>query len=134
MKTREVVKKGIIIDEPWIGKILAGEKSWEMRSKRTPTRGVIALVKKGTKTVVGVAELYECDGPHSLDGLRSAISRHCIPETIYNEPDYKWYFAWKLKNVRALKIPVPYIHKNGATVWVNLDDNAIEKIAESIDS
>jgi len=45
--------KGFIIDRPLIGMILARQKTWEVRSRNTATRGGIALIRKGSKTVVG---------------------------------------------------------------------------------
>tara|TARA_R110002072_G_scaffold302794_1_gene488770 strand:+ start:6602 stop:7258 length:657 start_codon:yes stop_codon:yes gene_type:complete len=129
-----IVEQGIIIDEPWIEKILTGEKTWEMRSKRTPKRGTIALIKKGTKTVVGIAELYGCDGPLSKDELRNTMDRHRIPERMFNHSSYKWFCAWKLRNVHKLKNPVSYEHKKGSTVWVNLDYNAIDIISRTLDA
>ena len=115
-------------------KILTGEKTWEMRSKRTPKRGTIALIKKGTKTVVGIAELYGCDGPLSKDELRNTMDRHRIPERMFNHSSYKWFCAWKLRNVHKLKNPVSYEHKKGSTVWVNLDYNAIDIISRTLDA
>ena len=125
------IEKGIIIAEPWISKILAGEKAWEMRSTRTPMRGTIALVKKGTKTVVGLADIYDVEGPLSLEDLRRTTSKHCVTESEFTAEGYNWFYAWKMKNILKLKTPVPYKHKSGATVWVVLDDEAIEKIASS---
>ena len=51
--------KGLIIDEPWISLIVSGEKSWEMRSRDTYVRGRIGLIRKGSKTVIGLADLVE---------------------------------------------------------------------------
>ena len=51
--------KGLIIREPWIGMILAGRKTWEMRSRQTPYRGRIGLIRKGTGMVVGIAEIVD---------------------------------------------------------------------------
>ena len=51
--------KGLIIDEPWIGFILSGRKTWEMRSRNTQIRGRIGLIRKGSKMVVGVADLVD---------------------------------------------------------------------------
>jgi hypothetical protein len=48
--------KGLIIDEPWIGYIISGTKTWEMRSRNTVRRGRIALIQKGSKMVIGVAD------------------------------------------------------------------------------
>lgn len=45
----------LVIAEPWIGLILDGSKTWEMRSRATRKRGRIALIRKGSGQVVGVA-------------------------------------------------------------------------------
>ena len=42
------VTKGLMIKSPWIDKILAGEKTWEIRGYTTETRGTIALIKSGS--------------------------------------------------------------------------------------
>jgi ASCH domain-containing protein len=49
--------KGLIIDEPWISLILQGEKIWEMRKTACHHRGRIALIRKGSGQVVGIAAL-----------------------------------------------------------------------------
>jgi hypothetical protein len=49
--------KGLIIKEPWISLILSRKKTWELRSRDTRVRGRIALIRKGSGTVIGVAEL-----------------------------------------------------------------------------
>ncbi|CAM0006074.1 hypothetical protein VPHK459_0009 [Vibrio phage K459] len=113
----EEITKGLIVSEPWIGKILSGVKTWEMRSTKTKTRGRIALIKKGTKTIVGTVELYDCL-PCDPEKLPMAIS-HCIP-TAMSDLFYKWNVAWKLREVRVLQEPIPYDHKRGSVVWVNL--------------
>jgi hypothetical protein len=45
--------KALIIREPWIGHILAGRKTWEMRTSPTNIRGRIGLIRKGRAIVVG---------------------------------------------------------------------------------
>ena len=54
-----MIEKGLIIDEPWISMILRGSKTWEMRKTITKIRGPIALIRKGSKQVVGTADLVE---------------------------------------------------------------------------
>ena len=49
--------RGLIIDEPFISEILNGSKTWEMRSRHTDRRGLIALIAKGSGAVVGAATL-----------------------------------------------------------------------------
>ena len=46
---------GLIIREPWIGYILSGAKTWEMRTTPTLRRERIGLIRKGTGLVIGVA-------------------------------------------------------------------------------
>jgi hypothetical protein len=115
--------KALIIDEPWISKILRGEKTWEMRSRRTELLGWIALVRKGSGQIVGVAELTGCQGPLTLERLRAGSDRHCIPMPRYESGELgKWNVAWLLRGARPLPHPVPYQHPSGAVIWVSLSD------------
>lgn len=57
--------KGLIIDEPWIGLILLGNKTWEMRKTACHHRGRIALIRKGSGRIVGTVDLV--DSLQSLD-------------------------------------------------------------------
>lgn len=41
--------KGIIIDAPWIDEILAGRKTWELRTKSWSHRGEVALSLRDAK-------------------------------------------------------------------------------------
>ena len=115
---------GLIIGERWVSKILEGEKCWEMRSTRTKRRGPIALIKKGSKTVVGVCELTDVHGPFDSPDLEKYRDKHRVPKSIYEAPDYKWRYAWELSNVRRLTSPLTYQHRSGSVIWVALDDNA----------
>ena len=63
--------RGLVIDEPWISKILQGLKCWEMRSGHTTIREQIALIRKGSGKVVGVARLVGCRGPLDLKELEA---------------------------------------------------------------
>jgi len=49
--------KGLIIDTPHIDNILSGQKTWEMRSTQTKQRGLVALIRKGSGTVVNRPEI-----------------------------------------------------------------------------
>ena len=128
------IKKGLIIDEPWISKILSGEKVWEMRSTSVSNRGWIALVRKGSGQVVGVANLAGVSGPHDVDNLKKSEDKHCIGPDLYKDPSYKWWYAWILEDAMALLKPVPYVHPNGAVIWVKLDSDAVAGIADQLQS
>jgi ASCH domain len=113
--------KGLIIDEPWIGMIITGQKTWEMRSRKTATRGRIALIRKGSKTVVGVADLVDTVPKLSRSALKSSIDKHQIPAAEIDEDNYKYDTAWVFERAQPLRRPVPYPHPTGAVIWVNLD-------------
>lgn len=129
--------KALIIDEPWISRILESRKTWEMRSCSTEHRGRFALIRKGSGQVVGVAELTGCRGPLSLAELRENSARHTIPVERYESGELiKWNVAWELGNARPLSRPVPYEHPSGAVIWVQLstaETMAVEAALEGID-
>jgi len=51
--------KGLIIKSPWIELILAGKKVWEIRGSNTTIRGLVALIKSGTGTIVGEVTIVD---------------------------------------------------------------------------
>jgi len=113
------VTRGLIIDLPWIELILNGLKTWEMRTRKTKIRGDIALIQKGTGTIVGLANLTDCKDSMNLDDLELNFEKHQV--------DYKkivsaqkWNTPWVLSNVERLESPIPYKHKTGAVIWVDL--------------
>jgi hypothetical protein len=71
--------KGLIIDEPWVSKIAAGKKTWELRSRNTAVRGRIALLRKGSKAVIGVVELVGTLPKLSRSDLRANVDKHQVP-------------------------------------------------------
>jgi hypothetical protein len=122
--------KGLIIDEPWITKILSGSKTWVMRKTACHQTGTIALIRKGCGQIVGTAEI---DGsmPPLANGAAYAAAepRHGIP------PDRQvrafqdgWRTPWVLTNARSLAKPVSYDHPSGAVIWVNLADHVAAAI------
>lgn len=115
------ITKGLIIDTPPIDRILNGIKTWEMRSTATKVRGRIALIRKGSGTVVGTAELVDCVGPLTTDQMLENQQHHQIdPSRIRSGEVAKWKHGWVLTNVRKLAAPVPYAHPSGAVIWVTL--------------
>ena len=119
-----MITKALVIDEPWISKILSGEKTWEMRSSKTGFRGPFGLIRKGSGKVVGIARLKAVSGPYSNWELEAHVSHHQVGRSIIEQPGYKWRYAWELAEIVSLDREVPYIHKNGAVTWVELDEAA----------
>ena len=128
------IDSGLIIDLKWLRLILAGRKNWELRSAQTNKRGPVALIEKGSGSVVGVAKLIDVKGPFNTDDLAHSESNHQIPPEIYRESGYKWHYAWVLQDAIALPSPVPYRHKSGAVIWVKLDEDVQQSIVDQLQS
>lgn len=121
--------RGLVIQSQWLELILGGEKTWELRSTATSIRGQIALIKKGTGQVFGVANIISIRGPLSEQSLLQHEKQHCVPTDFWQPyEDFKWRYAWQLDGVEVLHTPVTYTHPNGAVIWVNLDKPTSEKI------
>jgi hypothetical protein len=116
--------KGLVIDEPWIGLILEGKKTREMRKTGCSHRGQIALIRKGSGQVVGVADVV--DSLPSIEtkaAYAAAESKHGIPPDRQTRAyEDGWRTPWVLANARHLPSLVPYSHPPGAVIWVNLDE------------
>lgn len=126
------ITRGLIIDQPWIDKILKGYKTWEMRSARTTIRGPIALIEKGSGTIVGVSSILDSIGPLCFEEIFENEIKHNVGPEIYTRDDYKWNHAWVLGDVLSLVQPIKYQHRSGAVVWVELDTVAIENLQAAL--
>lgn len=122
--------RGLIIRSPWIDHILAGRKTWEIRSKATKVRGTIALIRGGSGLVVGQAELVDSLGPFTFGQLGNRQDMHAVPEADL-VPFMRRYkdqaHAWVLDRVVAFEQPIPYEHPSGAVIWVTLSDEVPQK-------
>jgi hypothetical protein len=120
---------GLIIRDPWIGKILSGVKTWEMRTRPTLQRGRIGLIRKGTGLVVGVAELVDSLPALDLRAFTSSREWHGIPAAMDSEV-FKagWVYPWVLRNVRSLPQSIRAGQKSGQVTWVRLSPTVIADI------
>jgi hypothetical protein len=115
--------KAIVIRSPWIELILAGKKTWEMRTKSTNIKGRIALIKAKSGLIYGTAELAECLPSLSLHEMHTTQAFHGIPDSgIEAAFANRWTTPWVLRDVKPLKEPTPYTHPKGAVTWVELPD------------
>lgn len=127
------VVSGLVIKDPYITYILEGKKDWEMRSKPTQKRGWIALIKKSSGRVFGVAKLVGCEGPMSLDEMMANLARHRIPEMeLLSGEVAGWNVAWRLESPILFRNPIPYDHPSGAVTWINLSSNVTAVIAREL--
>lgn len=124
------ILKAIIIREPWIGLILRGEKTWEMRSKRTKETGLVGLIRKGSKHVVGIARLTGCLPPLSAHNYAAMEHLHRVPPP--EQPGAlarNWVYPWVLSDAQPLKRSIPYNHSSQVT-WVDLEPEVERQIVE----
>ena len=110
---------GLIIRQPWIDKILAGDKTWELRGSRTHKRSRIALIQSGSGLVVGECDLIDCIGPLDKLMFTKNIDKHGSSYS-FEELPYKQTFAWILRNAKRYQTPKPYTHLQGAIIWVKI--------------
>lgn len=127
------LSRGLVIADPWIGYILDGSKTWEMRSSATSVRGPFALIRKGTGAIWGVANLVDVRSPLSPEEMIATHARHRIPsEMIRSGEVVKWNTPWVLADVRLLHTPVPYRHPSGAVTWVTLEPEVCAAIVRQL--
>ncbi len=123
------ITHGLIIAEPYISLILAGKKDWEMRSTQVSRRGWIALIEKGSGTVIGVANLIGSIGPLTEEKMLATQDHHQLAEVDIRDPKKKkWRIAWVLESATRLPTPVPYTHPSGAVIWVKLENAVCSEV------
>jgi hypothetical protein len=127
------IVQGLVIADPWIGYILDGSKTWEMRSGPTQVRGPFALIWEGTGAVSGVATLAGVGWALTPAELLETRHLHQIPaELIRSGKLTKLNIPWILTDVRRLPTPVRYNHPSGAVTWVDLTGDVSQEIAAQI--
>jgi hypothetical protein len=127
------ITKGLIIAEPWIGLILSGEKTWEMRAQATSYRGWFGLIPKGSGAVDGIARLADVGARLTHNEMLENKARHRIPGAMIRSGEVaKWSVPWILADVFRLPAPVPYRHRSGAVTWVELDAEAQAALSDAM--
>lgn len=127
------IRKALIVADPWIGYLLDGSKTWEMRSSHTSHRGWFGLIRKGSGAIQGVARLVEVGSPLSPAEMVGSFERHRIPaDRIISGEVAKWNTPWKLADVCRLDVPVPYRHRSGAVTWVSLEESVSDAIERQV--
>ncbi len=124
--------RALLIRHPWIDKILANEKMWEIRGSRTSVRGRIGLIASRSGTIVGVCDLVGCVGPLTADEFRKNAKKAGMRPSEAVLSHYRRTYAWILTKPRKLKRPVPYCHPSGAVIWVKLDGEVEQAIREQL--
>ena len=124
------IKKALIVADPWIGYILDGSKTWEMRASGTAHRGWFGLIRKGAGAVHGIARLVDVGAPLTPRQMIQTMDRHRIPSDLITSGQVtRWNTPWVLADAHQLDTPVPYRHPSGAVTWVTLEDDVAHLIS-----
>lgn len=111
--------KGFILKKEWAEKILSGEKTLEIRNRNTKIRGTVGVIISGTSKVWGTIDIVDSIKIPD-DEFESYNTLHRI-NCSRNDLSYKQIYGWKLENPVRYSEPIPYEHKLGCVIWVNLD-------------
>jgi hypothetical protein len=129
------IDTGVIVDVDFLYPVLLNGRTWLLRPRSTDRRGRIALIAKGNRLVVGVANLVYCLGPLPREALKAMRPWHGLSDrqlTARKFADCR--YAWILSHVRRLGRAVDYEHRPGSSTWVKLDPHAAEGIQRQLDT
>jgi hypothetical protein len=132
-KAKVTVGRGLVIQQPWVGMIADGKKSWEMRTRRTRLRGWIGLIEQGTGQIIGVAYLQA--SPPALRRREHHLHyrKHRVtPDSSKKSYSGKYLFPWVLQKAIRLPKPMKYRHPNGAVTWVKFSDEVSRGLGRRI--
>ena len=114
-----MIKKWIIVREPFASMIVNGEKVWEIRKNRTGIRGEILILSGGK--ALGKAELVDVLGPFTPEELTGHEDKHRVnPEFLREYSGGKPLYAWVLRNAESFGKGMVVKIPRGAQVWVNV--------------
>jgi hypothetical protein len=105
---------GLVIAEPWVSEILAGRKTWEMRTQATRKRGRLELIRKGSGLVVGAATLVDSLPPRTKSQMLASLDRRCVPAASIERGDVDaWVYPWVLTDDVRIDPHMPYTNPPG---------------------
>lgn len=90
--------KCLFVREPYAGWIVDGVKDIEYRTRATNIRGKIGIIQSKSGTVIGEVEITGCTYNMEID-----------------------LYEWSLAKGKRYAKPIPFKHKNGAVVWIEID-------------
>ena len=116
--------KALLIQQPSVGDIFLGFKTWELRYTPTTFRGLIAIAEARTGVIVARARLTHC--VQIVDADASEHRRDRRPMNPSPRRDSALY-AWLLEQVVAVRAPyitIPGGLRKEPAVFINLPDGA----------
>lgn len=113
----------LIVRPYWADRIFDFYKLWEIRGSNTSKRGKIGIAKSGTGCIYGTVNLTDSI-PLTKELWETNRKMHQVDISweellsIYKKP-----YAWIFEGDSAIRhqVPVPYVHPQGAVIWVKDD-------------
>ena len=112
----------LIIQQPWIGLILDGRKTNEIRGricKKRPGERVYLALSGGGGIILGSAEFTGCTGPLTEQDYAARANAHCVAGAAL--PYGGSTYAWGVRAPERFAQPVRYRHKPGVVVWAKME-------------
>ena len=126
MEGKGVIRKAMVIAQPWVSMIMNYEKSIELHTYRCNYRGTVGIAASGTQKILGTAIILDCIWiPISLVWHPYFFTRHKLTRDIRQTLVQKIYhnkgvWGWVLGHIQPYSTPQDYTHTHGAVVWVKL--------------
>lgn len=117
--------RGIVIQKPWIDKILDGAKTWELRKDICHLRGPL-LLAEGSR-FHGCVNLQDCVLLEQ-DMLDRNGDKHCVGADVLANANFK--YAWILSEPLRFEVPVDYRHPQGAQKFFKVQRLAADVLQE----
>ena len=119
----------LVVKPPFAGMLVDGFKTWELRSTNTTRVGErVAIAAAGTSTIVGEVTIVD-----SVKIAENGVSLLPLPisdfEFCHRVPDlgivnYRTMYAWVMAQPERYPEPKPYVHPQGAVIWVSLEGSS----------
>lgn len=113
------INRVLLIREPWISLILAGEKAWEMRKSGCNIRGFVGVSTPGSGVISGIINIIDCLPKQTPAQLIESFDRHHVP---VGSEFAQYDTPWVVTQAERLKKPISFYQKPGAVIWVKTQD------------
>ncbi len=128
----DVIRRALVVRQPWAGMIAGGRKRWEIRGNATGIREWIAIAAAGTGTIVGICRLADVRGPLDWESYADAWRLWGGDERPTARLPYRRTYAWVLEGASTIEPPIAYRHPAGAVIWVRLEQAVRERLVAAM--
>src|SRR3989442_13404456 len=103
MSNRRLPERALIIRPEPIDRVLAGTKTWQIRTRPTNIRGPIGLIASRSGLVVGTCELVDVKGLLTYGEFRRNGRKWGGRPSDVGRGDHLRFYAWVLRKARRFR-------------------------------